>query len=181
MLGKDSYVLKEVLKDGTPVTLRAARADDGPKIRQAFKNLRPETVYTRFFGYKADVNEAELKRITDADFTRDVALLVTIGSEDEQVVIGGASYFSITAAPEARSAEVAFTVEEDYQGLGVASLLLKHIVQIARERNVKDLEADVLARNLPMLAVFRRSGLPMALRHEGNIVHVTLSLRTGVA
>jgi hypothetical protein len=37
--------------------------------------------------------------------------------------------------------------------------------------------ADVLSRNRPMLNVFRRCGLPMAVRHEGDVIHVILSLR----
>jgi GNAT superfamily N-acetyltransferase len=180
MLDKESYVFDEVLRDGTPVTLRAARSDDGSKILQAFRKLRQETVYTRFFGYKSDVSDVELKRITDGDFSRDVALLVTIGSGEEEVVIGGASYFSTTTAPQPHSAELAFTVEDDYQGLGVASLLMRHMVNVARKNKLKSLEADVLASNLPMLAVFRNSGLRMALRHDGDVVHVTLSLQAEI-
>ncbi len=176
MLDKEAYVFKETLRNGTPVTLRAARADDGPRIRRAFKRLDRDTVYTRFFGYKADVSDAELERITGADFDRDVALLVTTGSGDDEVVIGGASYFTVEAGPSARSAEIAFTVEEDYQGLGVASLLMRHIIRIARENNLTHLVADVLVHNLPMLAVFKRSGLPMTIRRQGDVVHVTLLL-----
>ena len=63
-----SYVFAETLRDGTAVTVRAAGANDGPKIRRAFLNLERDTVYTRFFGYKADVSDAELGRITGADF-----------------------------------------------------------------------------------------------------------------
>ena len=88
-----SYVFAETLRDGTAVTVRAAGARDGPKIRRAFLNLERDTVYTRFFGYKADVSDAELGRITEADFERAVALLVTIGEGEDEVVIGGASYF----------------------------------------------------------------------------------------
>jgi RimJ/RimL family protein N-acetyltransferase len=179
MLDKDSYVIKETLKNGTPITLRAARADDGPKIRRAFRNLERDTVYSRFFGYKSDVSDAELERITGADFDRDVALLVTIGSGDEEEVIAGASYVAIEEDSPARTAEIAFTVEEDYQGHGIASLLLRHIVRIARKKNLTRLQADVLARNLPMLAVFRRSGLPMTLQHEADVIHVALSLSEG--
>jgi RimJ/RimL family protein N-acetyltransferase len=176
MVDKNSYVFNETLKDGTPITLRAARADDGPKIRRAFGNLDRDTIYTRFFGYKSDVSDAELERITDADFDRDVALLVTIRSGDEEVIVAGASYFAIETEPPARSAEIAFTVEEDYQGRGIASLLLRHLVRIAQAKNLAYLKADVLARNVPMLAVFRRSGLPMTLRRQGDVIHVVLSL-----
>ncbi len=177
-LNKEGYVFNETLRNGTPITLRAARADDGPRIRRAFRNLDHDTTYTRFFGYKADVSDTELERITGADFDREVALLVTIGAGNDEVVIGCASYFTVEADPPARSAELAFTVEEDYQGLGVASLLMRHIAHIAREKNLTHLKADVLVRNIPMLAVFKHSGLPIMLQHESDVVHVTLSLQS---
>src|ERR1700751_2659887 len=98
------------------------------KIRRAFLNLEQDTVYTRFFGYNADVSDAELSRITGADFERAVALLVTIDADEDEVVIGGASYFTGSAEAAARSAEVAFTVEEDFQGRGISGLLMRHII-----------------------------------------------------
>jgi hypothetical protein len=72
------YVFAETLRDGTTVTVRAARVDDGPKISRAFQNLDRDTVYTRFFGYKADVSDADLARITGADFETTVALLARL-------------------------------------------------------------------------------------------------------
>ena len=42
-----SYVFAETLRDGTAVTVRAAGANDGPKIRRAFLNLERDTVFTR--------------------------------------------------------------------------------------------------------------------------------------
>jgi GNAT superfamily N-acetyltransferase len=173
-----SYVFVETLRDGTAVTVRAAGANDGPKIRRAFLNLEPDTVYTRFFGYKADVSDAELGRITGADFERAVALLVTIGAGEDEVVIGGASYYVSGSDPATgRSAELAFTVEEDFQSRGIGSLLMRHIITIARAKGLDRLEADVLSRNPPMLNVFRRCGLPIAMRHEGDVIHVILSLQ----
>jgi GNAT superfamily N-acetyltransferase len=168
-----SCVFAETLRDGTVVTVRTARADDGPKIRRAFQSLGPDTVYTRFFGYKADVSDADLARITGADFQTTVALLVTIGAGEDEVVIGGAS-----CAVEATttSAEVAFLVEDDFQGRGIASLLMRHIIAIARAKGLDALVADVLTRNLPMLKVFRRCGLPMTVRHQEDVIHVILSL-----
>ncbi len=121
---------------------------------------------------------AELGRITGADFERAVALLVTIGAGEDEVVIGGASYFvSGSVAAAGRGAELAFTVEEDFQSRGIGSLLMRHIIAIARVKGLDRLEADVLSRNRPMLNVFRRCGLPMAVRHEGDVIHVILSLR----
>lgn len=113
------------------------------------------------------------------DFDRNVSLLVTVPSGDDEIVIGGASYISIGADPPERSAEVAFTIEKDYQGLGVASMLMKRLVSIARERGLTRFEADVLGHNRAMLSVFNASALPMTQVSEGNVIHVTMSLRTG--
>jgi RimJ/RimL family protein N-acetyltransferase len=171
------YTSQEILRDGTTVTVRAARAGDGPRIDRAFHKLERDTVYTRFFGYKADVSEAELSRITGADFDHAVALLVTVGTGEDEMVIGGASYFVVDNAVPPRSAELAFLIEEDYQGRGLASALLRHMISIACAKGLDQFEADVLARNLSMLRVFRQSGLPMTLKWEGDVVHVVLSIR----
>jgi RimJ/RimL family protein N-acetyltransferase len=170
------YAARETLRDNTIVTVRSTRPDDGPRIRRAFHNLERETVYTRFFGYKADLSEAELTRITATDFDRVTALLITIDTAEDEVVIGGASYVVLDTGAPPQSAELAFLVEEDYQGRGLASTLLRHMIRIGRANGLDQFEADVLARNMAMLRVFRQSGLPMRQRHCGNIVHVVLSL-----
>jgi GNAT superfamily N-acetyltransferase len=57
-------------------------------------------------------------------------------------------------------------VEEDFQSRGIGSLLMRHIIAIAQVKGLDRLEADVLSRNRPMLNVFRRCGLPMAVRQR---------------
>lgn len=173
-----SHVFAETLRDGTAVTIRTAGADDGPRIRRAFLNLERDTVYTRFFGHKADISDAELGRITATNLAQGATLLVTTGAGEDEVVIAGASYV-VSGSPAAaeRSAELAFLVEEDFQSRGIGSLLVRHIIAIARANGLDQLEADVLPRNRPMLTVFRRCGLPMEVRHEDDVVHVILSLR----
>ena len=169
--------MKEFLKDGSEITVRAVRPDDGKRIYRAFHRLAPETVHNRFMGYKREVSEAELQHITGVDFRHDVALLATVGAGDEETVVGGASYFALDPAAPLESAELAFTVEEDYQGRGMATILMRHLVRFARRNGLRQFEADVLTSNLPMLAVFRASGLPMALTQDEDTVHVTMSLR----
>ena len=76
---------------------------------------------------------------------------------------------------------MAFLVEEDYHGLGIAGRLMGHLAAIARERGIAALEADVLAENRAMLSVFERSRLPMKQRRDGSVIHVTLALNPGPA
>ena len=166
----------EILKDGTEIAIRAIRPDDSGRLLEAFAHLDRQSIYTRFFSHKAGLTDAELKQYTDVDFDRVVALVATLGTEDGQTLIAGGRYVCDDAQASARSAEVAFTTEEDYQGRGLASLLLAHLIRIARQKGVSRFEAYVLAENQSMLSVFRRSGLPMHVRHESGVAHVTLAL-----
>jgi len=170
-----NYTASETLKDGTPVTIRAIRHDDADTVLDAFKNLDRDSVYRRFFSAKKDLTAAELEQLTDVDFSQLVALVVTTQREDGEILIGGGRYarYGMGSA----SAELAFTTDSNYRGGGIATLILRHLVRIAREAGVSRFEADVLAENQPMLAVFRHSGLPMQLRRDGRVLHVTLSLQ----
>jgi RimJ/RimL family protein N-acetyltransferase len=169
-----SYAASETLKDGTVVTVRAIRPGDAGAILQAFRGLDRESVYRRFFSPKKDLSPNELEQLTDVDFSRVMALVVTKATESGEVLIGGGRY--ALEDPASDAAEIAFMTGGSHRGLGIASLLLKHLVLIARDGGLSRFDGEVLAENQPMLAVFRRSGLPLNIVRDGSTLHVTLSL-----
>jgi GNAT superfamily N-acetyltransferase len=175
MTGVSDFVRMETLKNGLAVTIRGLRPDDRERIATAIRGLDPESIYTRLFSYRTGLTEAGLDRVMAVDPEREVALVVTVGDAADEKVIGSGRYVAAGPGPRA-SAEVAFVVEEDYQGSGIAGLLLRHLVAIARDNKIAAFSADVLGENKSMLAVFARSGLPMKRRREDGVVHVTLSL-----
>ncbi|MBM4089118.1 MAG: GNAT family N-acetyltransferase [Planctomycetes bacterium] len=144
-------------------------------ISDAFGKLDPESVYTRFFQTKRSLSAPELKAATEIDFENLVGLVVTIACGGKETIIGGGRY-AVFDRSTARCAEIAFLVEEDFHGLGIAGRILKHLAHIAREKGVGQFEAEVLQRNQAMLAVFSRSGLPMTRTETEGVIHVTLSL-----
>ena len=165
------YLLQETLNDGSVVTIRAVHPDDKQRIVNAFLALEPRSIYARFFHAKTELSAQELRLLTEIDYVSAVVLLATIGARQQETVIGLGRY-----AASGRSAEVAFVVEEDYAGRGIAGRLLHHLTHIARENGVAKFEADVLADNAPMLAVFRDSGLTMTTTQADGVTHVTLLL-----
>ena len=154
------------------------RADDRDRIARAFSKLDSNTVYTRFFGYRKEIPASAFDRITAIDFVNLAGLVVTVGAGNDETVIGSASYVGTTAPDGAKTAEVAFTIEEDYQRQGLASQLMAALTGLARRHGIARFEADVLAGNAPMLTVFQRCGLPMRRRSEGGVVHVVMDLAT---
>ena len=176
MIDANGFEETETLRNGVAVKIRAIRPGDKAGLVDAFGKLDPESFYTRFFRAKGSLSDQELKAATEVDFENVVALVVTVESGGKETIIGGGRYLAFNL-PSARSAEVAFVVEEDYQGLGIAGRILKHLARIAREKGVSQFEAEVLPQNKAMLAVFRRSGLPMKLSTAEDAIHVTLSLK----
>lgn len=167
---------EEALRSGLAVTIRHLRADDRARMARAIRGLDRESIYTRLFSYHDELTEAGLDRVMRTDPDTEVALVVATRRDGDEVVIGGGRYVVTGGRAGARTAEVAFVVEEDYQGLGIASRLLRHLAAIAGEHGIAELEADVLAENKSMLAVFAKAGLATRKRHDGGTVHVTLPL-----
>jgi RimJ/RimL family protein N-acetyltransferase len=170
-----NYLARETLKDGTEVTVRAIRSGDGPAILEAFRALDAESIYRRFFSPKKELSDAELKQLTDVDFQSVMALVVTALEGGAEILLGGGR-LATGGGDHPQSAELAFLTAGAQRGRGIASLLLRHLTRLGQEAGLLRLEAEVLAENQAMLNVFRRSGLPLAQRREGNVVHVTLAL-----
>jgi GNAT superfamily N-acetyltransferase len=103
-------------------------------------------------------------------------LIATVVARGETTVVANARYVAEKGDASPRTAEVAFIVEEDYQGLGIAGRLLEHLAAIARANGIDRFTADVLPGNNSMLAVFARSGLPMTQKPGDGVVHVTMAL-----
>ena len=118
------YSEQVTLKSGLAARLRAVRPDDKGRFLEMFHNLEPESIYTRFFRVKKTLTDDELRKITEVDFKDVVGLVVTIGAKASETIIGAGRYAAFDAPDGARSAEVSFTVEEDYAGQGIAGLLL---------------------------------------------------------
>lgn len=171
-----NYHAEETLKNGLQVTIRSIRPDDREALHAAFKELDERTVYLRFFGSKPDVSHQELTAATDVDFVNTVALVTCLKGASGEKIIGAGRYIAFGDADPADRAEVAFTVEEDYHGLGIAGRLLRHLAGIAKEKGVAEFHAEVLPDNKGMLAVFSRSGFPMKQEYAEGVAHVTLLL-----
>jgi RimJ/RimL family protein N-acetyltransferase len=153
------------------ITIRAVRPDDRERIVKAFRGLDRRSVYLRFFSYKEELEDEELRRVTECDGVSEAALVATVGNGYREIIVGLGEYVRSGAA-----ADIAFAVEEDFQGRGIASRLLQQLVDIARANGIVRFEADVLAENTRMLAVLRNSGLRMRTSHGQGVAHATLFL-----
>src|SRR4029077_10823489 len=149
------YAVDGILRDGTSVHIRAIRPGDRAELARGFAELSPEAVHFRFFRVKRRLTDQELEAFTEPDFTTRGALVATRQIGDAERIIATARYAVTDGSPiPPHRAEVAFTVGDAFQGRGLGTLLLEHLVVIARASGVTEFEADVLGENNRMLGVF---------------------------
>ena len=131
-----------------------------------------QSLFRRFFGAKREFSDAEIRFFLDVDFVDHVAIVAEIDENGSPAIIGGARFVRINGS----RAEVAFAVIDSYQGLGLGTILMRHIAKLAQGAGLHELVAEVLPENSPMLKVMERSGLNMTTKRDANVVHVTLAL-----
>jgi GNAT superfamily N-acetyltransferase len=171
MMNAANYSAVDLLRNGRGIEIRALRTDDRVDLLGAVERTSAQSLYRRFFGAKRHFSEKEIEFFVNVDFVSHVALVAMVEEGNRTVIVGGGRYVIVQPA----TAEVAFAVVDQYHGQGVGGALLRHLAAIARSAGLKELIAEVLPDNIPMLKVFEKSGLGCGTRREGRTVHITLS------
>jgi RimJ/RimL family protein N-acetyltransferase len=166
------YSATEVLRDGRRVEIRALRPDDREALLAAVRRGSAQSLFRRFFAAKRNFSEQEISFFLNIDFANHVALVAVVDEGGKPAIAGGARYI----VTESGKAEVAFAVIDEYQGQGIATKLLQHLIAIAREAELKQFTAQVLPENVLMLKVFGKCGLACKVKREPGVVHVALQL-----
>lgn len=154
-----------VLRDGSTVHVRPVRAEDEERLHRFLEDLQPESRMFRFFSVATDLRRAAHSMV-DVDYARRYGL-VAIRDED---VVGQGLYFG----DGSDDAEVAFAVADRLQGMGLGTLLLAHLAEVASENGISVFWAEVMPQNHRMLEVFRESGFPVETSSEPGAIRVEL-------
>jgi acyl-CoA synthetase (NDP forming)/GNAT superfamily N-acetyltransferase len=157
-----------LLIDGRTVEIRPATPQDEVAVREMHAALSPENSYLRFFSLSPLNAEREARRICREPRPDHVALLAWLGDD-----LAGVAGYEI--GPPG-TAEIAFAVPDHLHHLGIATLMLEHLVSIARQHQVKAFTAETLAENSAMLKVFADAGLPAQRKLVDGDVQLTFPL-----
>ena len=158
-----------LLTDGSTVEIRAAEPKDAEAVREMHAAMSPDNIYLRFFSLSPRAADTEARRVTREPGPDHAALLAWLGKR----LVGVASY---EASGKPGVAEIAFAVPDDMHRRGIATLLLEHLVSLARRRGQRAFVAQTLAENAAMLAVFGDAGLQVQRRFADGVVELTFPL-----
>jgi acetyltransferase len=159
---------------GQKFTLRPIRPEDADAYAALFSRQSPEDMRFRFFSPLRHLSPEMIARMTDVDYTREMAIVAV--QDATGVVMGGARL--VRNDTDGTSAEFAVLVDPAAKGLGLASALMRAIIDWGRSQGVRVIEGQILADNAPMLAFIQRLGFTLArMPDEPQIVAATLALK----
>jgi acyl-CoA synthetase (NDP forming)/GNAT superfamily N-acetyltransferase len=160
-----------LLSDGRTIQIRPATPDDFAAVKAMHEAMSPDNAYLRFFSLSRTAAEQEARRVTREPGLNHAALLAVYGGQ----VVGLASY-EAERDSGGKTAEIAFAVADTMHQRGIATLLLEHLVSLARSRQVETFVAETLTENVSMLRVFSDAGLPVTPRRADGVVSLTMPL-----
>jgi acyl-CoA hydrolase/N-acetylglutamate synthase-like GNAT family acetyltransferase len=148
-----------LLDDGTLLYFRPVHATDPERIKDMFYHLSQESVYLRFMSRLKRLQEKQVNDLVYIDHRNEVNIVVTLPEAhgDDIITIGG--YYLDKST---NRAEVAFLVRDDWQGKGIGSFMLKHLIQVARRNGISGFTAETLEENKTMQHVFHKSECKVA-------------------
>ena len=163
-----------VLKDGAHVWLRAIRPDDEPRLVDLYGRLSQHTAYQRFFTVMKRLPPDWAHFFANVDYRRRMAVVAEREHEGRVELIGVGRY---EASDEEAAAEVAFVVQDGWQGRGLGAILLDDITRAGEARGIRRFRAYVLADNHRMLELLTRATDVLERKLEDGVVSIVFKRR----
>lgn len=170
-----SWETDVVLADGHTVRVRPIVPDDAARLVRFHERQSPESIYFRYFSPRPKLSPRDVRHFTHVDHVDRVAFVAL--SNDEIIAVARYERYRGTD-----TAEVAFFVDDEHHGRGLASLLLEYLAAAALENGLTRFSATTLPSNRKMLRVFQSAGYEVASRLEDGVVEVGFDIDpTGAA
>jgi RimJ/RimL family protein N-acetyltransferase len=156
------------LRDGRRVRVRPITPADKRGLSAGLARMSPRSRYLRFHRVIERLSDAELRYLTEIDMRTHFAWVAVSLAEPGEPGVAVIRY--VRDAVDPRSAEVAVTVIDDYQGVGLGTLLLETLLVSAMLNGIERVVALVLPENEAALRLFGRVGARPGLSDDGLLV-----------
>ncbi|QFY09931.1 GNAT family N-acetyltransferase [Nonomuraea phyllanthi] len=155
-----------LLRDGGIAHVRRLRPTDRGALHELVDRSSERSAYLRFFTAGRGTAHAYIDAITSEGYEGRARVACLHGR-----LVAVAEY---VPSGEGR-ADLGVLLDDAVHGHGLGTLLLEHVAVDAAEHGVRELVADVLAENRPMIRVLRDLGLNVTQRFEDGTLHISVT------
>ena len=164
---------RKSLKDGLEVKIRPIKTSDEDMMRRLFYNFSDESKYFRYFAAKPVMPHKEMQKYVSIDYEDILSVVAIVEKGRNERIIAEARY---AYDKKTDAYEVAFIVDEEFQGKGVATFLFNYLIKVARDRGIVWFIAHVLPRNEAMLKVFEKSKIKITRSYDTDALTLRFNL-----
>ncbi len=166
------YIKEENLKSGRKVRIRPIRPEDESLIFELFDNFSKETMRKRFFSHKRDIGHGEIVRFTSVDYKRTIRLVGELNESGKSKIIGMGS---VSIDSEGDSGEFAIVVGDPWQGIGLGTIIMNSLIEIAKDKDLDSLWGVMGRENFGMIHLCEKLGFHIGEIHS-DCIKMTLHL-----
>jgi acyl-CoA hydrolase/GNAT superfamily N-acetyltransferase len=159
---------------GEQVFFRPIKATDESMMQDFFYSLSDRSIYQRYFAVLRALPHQAVQAMTTIDYEREIAIVGIVRREGRDRIIAVGRYGLM--GESCGAAEIAFTVRDDWQNIGIGSFLLNYLADIAAGRGIEAFTAEILEGNGPMLAILNSARRPVKCVYEDGVYIATMRL-----
>jgi acetyltransferase len=164
--------------EGRAIRLRPIRPEDFAQHKRFLSRCSPEDLHARFLSTFRELPDAEIARLTQIDYDREMAFIAEV--VDERQGAETLAVARVSMDPDNLEAEFAILVRSDFKRHGLGSLLLAKLIRYCRDRGTARMTSNVLSGNARMLGLGAALGFTARLAERG-IMEMTLDLQSAEA
>lgn len=160
---------------GEQIVVRPIKPEDAPQHVEFFNSLDPEDVRMRMFVRMRELSPAQLARMTQIDYDREMAFIATRNRPDGRPETLGV--VRVVCDPDNISAEFAISVRSDLKGKGLGQLLMQRVIRYCRERGIQEIVGETLSYNNALLNLVKPLGFEARRSIDNDTMLLNLPLR----
>ncbi len=165
--------LEETRKiDGQTVAIRPSKPVDERRIQEHFYNMDTDDIVSRFFHEKHSFVRDDLEDLLEVDYIKNLTIVAVVGEFGFGKVVAVGEYL---LNPANNMAEVAFSVNKEYQGKGLGKIVINKLAEAARENGIAGFFAYTSTGNKGMIRLFK--SLPYKIKTKFEEDMILLSCR----
>lgn len=157
--------------DGVTVRFRPIKPSDEEEMRRLFYRFSDEAVYYRYFTPLKTMPHSKMQAYVNVNYSQAMSIVGVVDEPQQGRIIAEARYVK---DPHRPYGDVAFVVDEEFQGYGIATYTYKMLMRLAKERGLLGFTADVLPANKPMMRVFEKGGTEVKATLEDGVYRLTI-------
>jgi acyl-CoA hydrolase/GNAT superfamily N-acetyltransferase len=164
---------RHTFKNNISVRFRAIKPSDEDQMRRLFYRFSDKAIYYRYFSPIKTMPHEKMQEYVNVDYRNVLSIVGLVGEPGQQALIAEARFARHRNKP---FVDIAFVVDEAYQGYGIATYMYQMLARLAKDRGAQGMTADVLPSNMAMLKVLEKGNFPVQPKMEQGVYALTIDL-----